>query len=449
MESLIAFAIRMSGGIAGYALFAVISRTTGPSAFGTFSIVFSLVMTAGLFGSFGQQVFFVKEVPKAAALDQLGVEKGVHIFAMLATLICSLIAALTVCGIITYQQHPNPDAVLIVSSSLLTFFYAISQTTIGGLRVQNKVLYAMATRDLLWRVLAMLGIYLSYRFLYAPSHANLPISSIMMILMACLTPIVMVHLTKIYKYAQLRYRTVKARIDTRQWIDVSFGLLLIAVISSSDLYLYTILLGQLVGPEEAGAFFASLKTVELLNMFLMAVTLVIAPEISRVIALGDRNKFQQACNKAIILQGSPAVLAAIFIILAAPLFMWLFNPAYVPYSNLLRLLAFGMLFNALTGATVLILQLIGKHWLQVLYQGGSLLISVLVLPFLLHIFGIYGVAVAFILSKLLWNVLAIRTIRKENDVDPSVIGLLDKESGGLRAALGDLRGQVRSGKASI
>jgi O-antigen/teichoic acid export membrane protein len=446
VEAFFAFAIRMSGGVASYALFAVISRTTGSTAFGAFSISFSLAMTAGLFGSFGQQVFFVKEVPKASAMGRPEIEKGIHIFALSSTLICSILAAFAVWGISVYGQHVAQDNLLVLSTAALAFLYAISQVTIGGLRVQDKVLYAMATRDLLWRALAIAAMYITYAFIQPVPRANLQINLIMIILATCLAPIVCLHLIHILGHMRRSYGSIKAKIEIREWIDTSLGLLLIAIISSSDLYIYTILLGNLVGKEEAGAFFASLKTVELLNMFLMAVTLVTAPEISRVIALGDRNKFQQACNKAILLQGVPAIAAAIFIIAAAPIFMGLFNPLYVGYSNLLRLLAFGMLFNALTGATVLILQLIGKHWLQVLYQGGSLLISIIMLPFLLKSFGIYGVAIAFIFSKLLWNALAIITIRKEKGVDPSLLGLFDAASGGARSAIGELGGQFGRGK---
>jgi hypothetical protein len=68
------------------------------------------------------------------------------------------------------------------------------------------------------------------------------------------------------------------------------------------------------------------------------------------------------------------------------------------------------------------------------------------LPFLLKSFGIYGVAIAFIFSKLLWNALAIITIRKEKGVDPSLLGLFDAASGGARSAIGELGGQFGRGK---
>lgn len=449
MEALLAFVIRMSGGIASYALFATISRTTGPATFGAFSIAFSLAMTGGLVGSFGQQTFFVKEVPKAAAEGRPDIEKGVHVFALVSTLVCASLAALAI-GLIGYNKAVFRDQyLLIASSALLTFVYAMSQTAIGGLRIQNRVLYAMASRDLLWRVIAIAGIVASLLYWQTASASSLSAGTVMLIVAASLTPIATVHVYQVLSYASRSYASVRSNIDYRRWTDVGIGLLLVSVISSSDIYLYTIFLGNMLGREEAGAFFASLKTVELLNMFLMAVTLVTAPEISRAIASGDRLRFQRTCNRAILLQGTPAIAAAIFIIIAAPVFMWIFDPAYTSYANLLRLLAFGMLINALTGATVLILQLIDKHWLQVFYQGGSLLLSLVLLPFLLQWLGVYGVAVAFIISKLLWNVLAIRTIRKDRGVDPSLLGLSRGEAGGLRGALEELAMQFRGEKGSI
>lgn len=448
MESLLAFVIRLSGGMASYALFAVISRTTGPSAFGSFSVAFSFAMTAGLVGSFGQQTFFVKEVPKAQEIGRPDYEKGVYIYALVSTGAVALASALALSILAHYRPETRGNAILIASTSALSFLYAVSQTTIGGLRIQNKVLYAIATRDLLWRVAAIAAIYLTYACFQPASGADLSISTIMFLLAICLAPIVALHLYQITSHARRAYKNVKAKLDPRAWTDTSLGLVLIAVISSSDLYIYTIILGNTLGQEEAGAFFASLKTVELLNMFLMAVTLVTAPEISKAVAARNRDRFQRVCNRSLVLQGAPAILATFLIILAAPLFMYVFDPSYVAYSNLLRLLAVGMLVNALTGATVLILQLIGKHWRQVFYQGGSLLLSIALLPVLMTHFHIYGVAIAFILSKVVWNVLAIVEIRKDRDVDPSLFGLLDKRSGGLRAVLNELKMPIKAGKIS-
>lgn len=262
------------------------------------------------------------------------------------------------------------------------------------------------------------------------------------ILALTLVPIVADHLVRLLGHMRSAFRGVKATIPLKKWTIGSVGLMLVVSISSSDLYLYTILLRGYLDAKDVGAFFACLKTVELLNLFLMAVTLVVAPEISRSIAKKDRVAFQVVCNKAIVLQGVPCLAVTVLVVLFAPHILQFFDSELVIYANLLRFLAFGMMINALSGATVLILQVLGKQWRQVALQGGTLLVSLLLLPHLSAMIGIYGAAVSFIASKLVWNFLAIITIRSSSSVDPSIIGLLDKEAGGIDRTLKALRGAM-------
>nr|WP_316656272.1 polysaccharide biosynthesis C-terminal domain-containing protein [uncultured Gellertiella sp.] len=441
VDAVAAFAIRMTSGVLGYLLFAVIAHMSDAQTFGSFSVLFSVVMTMGMVGSFGQQIFFVKEVPQARVKNSRELEKGSYFYSVASTLLASLACAALVAAYVGYQNGVTQSYLLMIFAALMTFLYGVSQMTIGALRVQDRTLYAMASRDMLWRALAIGLLYL-VNFAMAKGE-SLGQTGIFTILAVTLAPIVLLHLGHVYVYVREHLFGVTPRMKLREWTDTSLGMLLVSVISSSDLYVFTILLGSMVGKFEAGAFFASLKTVELLNMFLMAVTLVTAPEISKAVAKGDRIAFQRVCNSGLVLQGAPAVGACLFIIVLAPYFLGFFNAEFVPFANMLRLLALGMLINALTGATVLILQLIGKHWLQVVYQGGSLALGVVLLPVNIHFFGIYGVAVSFIISKLLWNVLAIITIRKHKGVDPSIFGLFSRQAGGLRGCFQELAGELK------
>jgi O-antigen/teichoic acid export membrane protein len=119
----------------------------------------------------------------------------------------------------------------------------------------------------------------------------------------------------------------------------------------------------------------------------------------------------------------------------------LFDPAFGAYWPLLWCLMGIMVLNALTGATVLLMQVGGMHWQQVALQGGFLLASLAALPWLAAAWGVYGVALAFGLSKLLWNLAAILLIRRNLGVDPSLAGLA--RGGGLAGALA-LGGEARA-----
>lgn len=440
-QSGMAFAVKLGAGLASYSLFAIVSRASGPEEFGIFSIYFSAAMIIGIAGSFGQQVFLVKQVPKARVAADPGLELGVYYFSFVTTLIGAGAGALLfVClsGLFTVAITTT----MLFAGALLCFAFTLSQTTLGALRVQNRTLFAISTRDLLWRILSLVFI-LGLTWQFFPAGQTMSSGLALLVLGLTLMPILVMHCVFIFRDLKKQFVNVRLKIDKRSWLGNSAGLALIAVISSADLYLYTIVLGFLVPAEQSGVFFASLKTVELLNLFLMAVTLVIAPELSSMISRGDKDQLQRKCNNAIVLQGFPAILAGGLILIASPLFLWFFDPSYVESSNLLRLLVVGMLINALTGATVLLLQLGGLHWRQVAYQGGSLLVAVALLPMLVSMFGLMGAAVSFIISKSLWNILAVITIRAKLNVDPSILALFARKNGGLGAVLTELRDQVR------
>lgn len=440
-QTAMAFGLRLASGIAGYGLFALAARFLGADNFGIFSLYFSAAMLAGALGSFGQQIFLVKEVPLRRETADLAGELGAYLFAAASSVVAGSVvsAGLLVVGKIAgWSASPS----LLASTFFLTWLYGASQTTIGMLRVEGMTLLAMGTRDLLWRVSSMAVMALAAGVL-GWSSSIMPADVVIAIMGVTLLPIVVLHAMLVVKSLRKRFLGVRAQLHVSQWIGLGFGFSLISLISSADMYTFTIVLSSLLDEQSTGAFFAAFKTVDLINLFLMAVTLVVSPEISRLVARGDRLALQQKANAATLLQAIPAMLAGIVLVIAAPLCLWAFAPEYVPYASVLRILVLGMLVNVLTGATALLLQLGGMHWLQVGMQGGSLLIALLATPVLVNRFGVNGAGVAFVLSKLLWNIFAIAVIRKRLRIDPSVRGLFVRDAGGIRGAVKNLVSQLR------
>lgn len=440
-QTAMAFALRIASGLAGYGLFALAARVLGAENFGIFSLYFSAAMLAGALGSFGQQIFLVKEVPLRRVNGDLAGEFGAFKFAAISSVVAGTVvsAGLLVVGMLGgWDTSPS----LMASTFLLTWLYGASQTTIGMLRVEGKTLLAMGTRDLLWRASSMTFMALAAGVL-GWSSGRVSAGIVIGIMAVTLLPVVILHVVLAARVLGVRFRGVRAQLYPSLWIGTGLGLSLIALISSADMYVFTIVLSALLDEKATGAFFAAFKTVDLINLFLMAVTLVVSPEISRLVARGDRLALQRKANAATLLQAVPAILTGLILILAAPLFMWAFAAEYIPYANVLRVLMLGMLINVLTGATALLLQLAGMHWLQIGMQGGALLIAVLCTPTLVKWLGVDGAGIAFIMSKGLWNIAAIVVIRRRLRVDPSLLGLGVRGAGGLRGAVDDLITQFR------
>ena len=311
----------------------------------------------------------------------------------------------------------------------------------GNATVSCRTLAAMATRDLGWRALAIVGLAIAAGWL-GSLGSRLDAAAAMTVVAWTLVPMLALQVAWVVGHVRAHYRAIRPTWRWRSWIETSAGMAVVSAISSADLYAFTIVLSSLLTATETGAFFAALKTVELLNLFLMAVTLVVAPELSRLAARGDALALQRKCNAALLLQGIPATLAGIVMIAAAGPLLRVFAPEYAAFDGLLRLLVVGMLVNALTGATVLLLQLGGLHWLQVGLQGGALALALGSLPWLVPTLGVQAAGIAFLVTKGLWNVAAIVAIRRRFGVDPSLVGLGVRAAGGAAAAWADLRRQL-------
>lgn len=415
-QSAVVFGLKVAAGLGAYLLFALIARTAGPSEFGAFSVLFSVAMMIGTAGSMGQQVFLVKEVPKTASMESAG---AVYCFSALMTVVGAALSAVSFV-VISPLMTEGISVLALMGGALMCMSYAFSQTTLGMLRVQGHVVFGIATRDLLWRVLSAGGLLMA---IYCRSgFGRITTGLVLFVMGMSLAVIVLWQGFRIWRSSPWPFLLPNRRLLV-SWGRVTAGLTLVAIISSADLYVFSIVLSKVVPDSDVGPFFASLKTVEIINLFLMSVALVVGPSIARSIARGDREKVQAECNAAIVIQGLPAVVATLFVIAVAPLLLGMFDESFAAHSLVLRVLAIGVLINALTGATGLMLQLIGLHWRQVAFQGGSLLASLLLLPWLVHRFGIVGAALSFVFSKVLWNVLAIATIRARLGVDPSCLGV--------------------------
>lgn len=436
VQSLAAFFIKILSGVSGYVLFSLISRFSDSQTFGSFSILFSLAMFLGILGSFGQQIFIVKNTAIARNKSSKETEKGIYIYSSLATIagciVCSIIFSVTAFYFAEINSTPQ-----LIFGSAITFMFGITQTTTGFYRIEERTLYAILTREFLWRVTSI-GLAVSA---YIYTSTTLTLTLALSAVCLAFVPTTLIHVKHVISKLK-EFHDLRPSIEIKSWLETSSGLALIAAISSADLYLFTILLNNNAPPKEIGAFFAASKTVELINMFLMAVTLIASTEISRLVAKKDHIELQRQCNSTLLIQAIPSLVCCIAVISLSPWILSVFDPVYRDYSAVLSLLCIGMIINSLTGSTVLLLQLGNMHWQHVLYQGGSLLISLAMLPILTSNFGINGAAIAFILSKTIWNMLAIIAIRKNLKVDPSLFGLFSNGLTSLASAFDDVLAQV-------
>ncbi len=436
-DSLAVLVIKAGSGVFGFLMFAVISRVSGFEAFGKFSVIFSAAMLVGSIGSLGQQVFLVKEVARAKHAGDERLEMTTYSFSFVAALAGSLVSS-ALFAVVAQYFAPQYAGAAALGGAALCFVYALSQGTLGALRVQDSVILALGSRDLAWRMVAT-GIIAAIPLLF---HDAAPgAGTVLLVMAAVLGVVVLWHAFEIKRRLRGRSFGLKGSLS-HGWVKLSAGLALIAAISGANLYAFSIVLSAVVPVGMVGPFFASLRTVDVITLFHMSTIWVMGPRIARAVASGDSKQIQSECNTGLVIQCTPTILACLAVILFSRPLLVFFNPAYAPYAPVLSILAVGALINALTGATGLILQLINLHWRQVAIQGGSLALALALLPLLVDALGLTGAALAYLVSIFLWNVLAIASIRRKTGVDPSIFGLFGTGALNFRESRARLRSSI-------
>lgn len=418
-SSILTIVVKILAGGFGYWMFIVFAKEMNVDEYGQFTILFSIIMFIGYVSNFGQQTLIVKELPNLLEKKMHQEQFALRHFVGCVNFIGIVTGSLTFI-MISLIYWGEVSVMIAIPAIVIICAFSATQSTLGLLRVYGKTVRGIFTRDLLWRI-ATIGL-----FIFGIHSLNLIDGSRWSVLswsVFCIAVTIVPVLSYQIYLIRNRHKTLSSheglRIDSA-WKSASVGFTASVFIANADSYIYTILVGKMLSPFDTGLFFSSLKTVEIVSVFLVSVALVFAPKFSLSIKNGDRKSLQRKCNLALLIQGIPAMGCLTLMVAFAPDVLVLFNEEYHNQSYVLICLAVGMAINALSGPTGILLQLAGLHWKYVKYQSISIGLALALMPLVTENFGIYGVCILFLCSKLLWNLLSRRKIKATLGVEPSV-----------------------------
>jgi O-antigen/teichoic acid export membrane protein len=158
--------------------------------------------------------------------------------------------------------------------------------------------------------------------------------------------------------------------------------------------------GLLVAPAAAGIYFNAFRTAGLLTLFMFAITLVVAPMVSRHYHAGEMRQAQAItalCAWAGFLF-SLAVFAGF--LLFGEQILGLFGDGQEQGRLILILLSIGLLFDAATGPSRIVLMMTGHERQYVRIFGSIVVVGMLVQLAVIPIYGLLGAAIVNMLSRI-------------------------------------------------
>lgn len=421
------FILRITITLFSFALITLAARTMTLPEFGIYSILFS---AAGLFcilATVGQQVLLMRSWNEYSATGQVGLLKGALIFAVV---VCGAGSVLVAVPFYVWFAASQGSMVafavtlyLVALSVVLTTSHLV-RTAIGvgiGDGFGNLSLTVPPTVYFGWILLAGGSVAPGTIFFLMSAGA-----------IACIA-LHVVSMARSIRRTLPAFAATPATFDLPLWRSRSLKLWLSNSLEASNQYLDVLIVGTLMSPSVAGAYFV---TSRLANAFAMATDAIHMFSTRHIPDLYYRKRFGELGALLNHVAGVTllVILAGMAVVIVAGHWMlMIFNPSYVPYYGALVTLSFGMAALAASGPSGSILMLTGHESRYLGIIGASVLLRVIGFAVLIPPFGVMGAAVATTLSFVVMAVLLATSAKSITGIDGSVMRL--REAPWRRAAV--------------
>ena len=215
-------------------------------------------------------------------------------------------------------------------------------------------------------------------------------------------------------------RRSRPEFEGRKWAKGLPALTLLSALTTLNSQLGLIFLGALDTPADAGIFNAALRTSALVSLGLGAIGAVVAPRISELYAIGDRDAIQRLLRKSAWAAVALAIPPGLFATLLAPSFLAVFGHGFRGGGTALVILALGQVFNAATGTVgvALIMTRYERSAMvaQAVGTGANALLCVLLIPR----WHSTGAAVAASASLITINALYVTAVVRRLKIRPGI-----------------------------
>jgi O-antigen/teichoic acid export membrane protein len=414
------FVLRIAITASNFALISLAARALGEYSFGTYSILFS---AAGLFcivATFGQQVLVMRFWSEYSSADQQGFLKGALIFSCLTCIAGSALVAIPFYGWFSATHGP----MIAFAVTLYLVVLSVVMTTSHLVRTAAGVGIGDGFGNLLLVIPPIL--YLVFD-LTAGSKAEIDVLFVLMA--AGGSAAIVVHAVLMWRRVHNRFpdfRACRARYDIPRWRARSFKLWISNALEASNQYVDVLIIGALMNPSVAGAYFV---TTRLANAFAMATDAIHMFSTRHIPDLYYRRQFTQldtlldsvaGVTLAVLLGGMIVILGGGHWLLMA------FSEAYVPYYGALVVLSFGMAAVAAAGPSGSILMLTGHEGRYLGIIGATVLIRTVGFFVLIPPFGVMGAVAATTVSFVCMAVMLRKSAKTAAGIDGSVLRLMTR-----------------------
>lgn len=406
-----------------YLTYVVLSRTQTPDEYGHFAFGLALATILAILAGAGQPLAVLRlwserrgKGDEAGARHAIAAGSGVTIGASLA------VAAL-LC-LLAFAARPFLPAGETVShfyaAAIIVLPLALAEYNSSALRAQGSLWTALLPRDIGWRLALPVLVLL----LFAAGVVLSGPDALVLAAVLLLGALALQMWTAMRRGYAILPEIAPMRAHWHRWGGLSRWLLLGALIETVALNADVILVGLMLDLESSGLYFNAFRTAGLMTLFTFAIELVIAPMVAEHYHAGNMRQAQAVV--ALCSWAGFIFSLAVFALFAGfgDAVLGLFGPDYAGGWLVLALLSFGLLFDAATGPSKIVMMMTGHERPYVVIfgitMGLGLLVQIAAIPF----FGVVGAAAVNMTARILAQIGIALWCRQRIGLDTSLFGVL-------------------------
>jgi O-antigen/teichoic acid export membrane protein len=413
-----ALAIKLTGSLLGFTMFALAARSMEPHAFGTLAVIFNAMSFLAVIAVCGQETLIVRSWGEYCGSDRPTLARGALAFGVKVIAATGSATAIIVALVWPLLQKDTSPALILAACAFL-LLQAFMNFSAQFSRVAAGVIVGETPREILWRLVVVAAI-MTHQALQTSFSAV----EFFAIATAALAFSVLLQQVFVARALPAAVKASKSEYEIDAWIPRSFRMWLSSILDTSSQYLEVIAIGLFLGPTTAAFYFVATRITNVFAMIGGSITAYATSQISGLFHRNARDELQAILRSLALISATLAAGAFLTIALGGKALLWIFGAVYVSGYPALMVLTAGASAVALAGPAAYLLLLTGNEGLYPRILACGLLARLILIAVLGPWLGLMGAAIAWSVSALGMSAALVMGCRQRTGVDPSVLFLI-------------------------
>ena len=386
---------RVGGAVCALGFTMVLSRVMGPEGMGQVSAAMALAMLLSLACTTNIEAGGVRFMISDIASGQLGRVRGFFRFASRYVWAGSALVVAVILPFVWLTDRGLPVCLGVIAAGLLARLRLGTGFAMGLSRPVLASVPGSLLRPLVFCMAVL--IWVGVAGTITPTTA-------MALFLATLVPVVALQ-SVLIRRAMVSVVPTDVVPDTaprRDWLRVGLTMGLSVMVVEYSIHIAVLVASAVIGPGELALLDVSLKLMVLLKFGVVAVTQVFQPQLSRAMAVGDREGVARCLATSGALRTVVVIGAVMIAVGAGPHVLGLFGPEFAAAYPILLLLLLDPVATVVLGPAANVISFSDRP--QALLPALVPALVGLVAGTLLcgTFLGVWGVALAYVLARLVW-----------------------------------------------